>query len=128
MKLDYDFIKKILLEMEDNEDFQISSHKLMKKLEISHDLERKFMGHIKLLGDRNFIESDSKNHSFGFKIKMSQYLINNVNYRITAQGHEFLDMLKNDTVFNKIKNFALPNAFDIGKQILISLVTGGLNG
>ena len=47
---------------------------------------------------------------------------------MTAKGYEFLDMLKQDTVFNKVKNFTITNAFEIGKQLLISLATGAING
>ena len=40
-------------------------------------------------------------------------------YRITANGYEFLDILKNDTILNKIKHFAIQNAWEIGKQLII---------
>lgn len=112
--------------MEENDDFQIQSFKLMKALGITHELERLYMGHIQVLGDNHLIECDDKKHPYGFKIKTNNYCINNANYRITARGYEFLDMLKQDTVFNKIKNFTVSNAFDIGKQMLIALATGGI--
>ena len=52
------------------------------------------------------------------------YIISNPSYRITAQGYEFLDILKNDTVLNKIKNFAISNAWEIGKQLLVQYAIG----
>ena len=121
MKLDYDFIKQILLTMEDYDKHEIENFELMKRLDITNDNEDKFIGHILILGDNGFIDSSNLKHPYGFaRISRGDvYQIINDNYRITAHGYDFLDILKNDTVLNKIKNFAIKNAWEIGKQLII---------
>lgn len=130
MKLDYDFIKHILLIMEENESHQIWVNSLLKNLEINADNQSmmdKYAGHIKILGDCGYIDCDWKDTEYGIEeYGDGTFQCFNVQYRITAQGYEFLDVLKNDTVLNKVKNFALPTAFELGKQFLIQLVTGQL--
>ncbi len=49
-------------------------------------------------------------------------LYHNVNYRLTAKGYEFLDLLMHDTVINKIKDFSISTAIEVGKQILIKSI------
>ena len=121
MKLDYDFIKQILLTMEECEKHEIENLELMRLLNITKDDEDRFIGHILVLGDNNLITSANLNHPFGFA-RVSRgdiYQIINDKYRITAQGYDFLDVLKNDTILKKIKNFAIQNAWEIGKQLII---------
>ena len=88
MKVDSDFIRQILLAMEDEDDYLISSHHLMQKLNIKgHDLERKFMGHILILADKDLIESFSSKYPFGFVYCVGgEYSIIDVGYRLTARG------------------------------------------
>ena len=73
MKLDYNFIKQILLVMEECDSHEIECHKLMQtigvmdtKSVISKDLKEKFIGHIKILGDKYFIESSDTKGNYGF--------------------------------------------------------------
>jgi len=128
MKLDYDFIKKILLTMEEYEEHSIRAHILMKKLNINSKTGKdKFIGHILILGDNGAIDCDYAEHKYGLVYFINgNYDILNVNYRLTAKGYEFLEILKNDTAFNKVKDFALNTALDIGKQIIVKLATGGM--
>ena len=128
MKLDYEFIKKILITMEEYNEYCIRAYELIKKLNISTDKEKdKFIGHILILGDNNLIDCDNKEYKFGLVYFLGgNYDILDTNYRITAQGYEFLDILKNETAFNKVKNFAINTAIEIGKQIIIKVATGGM--
>ncbi len=127
MKLDYNLIKQILLTMAECDTHEIRSKTLMQAIGvldskniINEQLLDVFVGHIKILGDKNLIECSDKTNKFGFAKGLNDnYTISNPNFRITAQGYEFLDILKNDNVFNKIKNFAISNAIEIGKQLLI---------
>ena len=120
MKLDYNFIKKILLTIEEYNLHEIANFKLMEILGVSKEQEDKFIGHILILGDNNFIDSVNKKFPFGFAkaIKSDVYQIVNDKYRITAQGYEFLDVLKKDNIFNQIADLAVPTAFKIGTQLL----------
>lgn len=132
MKLDYNFIKQILLVMEGCESHEIECFKLMQSIGVMDDKRiinensiEKFIGHVKILGDKYFLESTDKKGNYGFAKSLNgDYIMSNPSYRITAQGYEFLDILKNDTVLNKIKNFAISNAWEIGKQLLVQYATG----
>ncbi len=133
MKLDYKFIKEILLTMENYDKHEISSYELWQKIGvmdskhcIDEDMLDKFLGHIKVLDDNGCVECSNKN--FGVVPTCGNYRIANVTFRLTAQGYEFLDVLKNDTAFNKVKDFAISNAIDIGKQIIVQLATGAIHG
>lgn len=126
MKIDYDFLKKILLEMGKNEDYYIFSSELMQRLypEMgkNDEADHKFIGHIKILFDADCIENEFSQKKYsGFSININNHVIySNQPYRLTHKGYDFLDMLKNDSIFKKIKNFAIDNAFEIGKQLLLS--------
>jgi len=126
MKIDYKFLKSILIVMEEYELHQIRCYDLMQKIGVmdenhvlNEELTEKFVGHIKILGDNYFIESSDKQGNYGFGNMNKGYAMSNPLYRITANGYEFLDILKNDTILNKIKNFAIQNAWEIGKQLII---------
>lgn len=124
MKLDYNFIKQILLTMEENNKHEIPLNSLLKNLKIltidgkiDENLIDKFIGHVKILGDNFFIECS--NEEYGFMETCDGYaVITNANYRITAQGYEFLDILKKDNILKQIADLAVPTAFKIGTQLL----------
>lgn len=132
MKLDYEYIKKLLRIMEEYPKHQIKCDILLKELSIDIDVDEeeldKFLGHIKILGDDFLIESTAL--EYGFEMTHAGRKRGEASYRLTSKGYEFLDVLKNDTAFNKIKNFALSNALDIGKQIIVEvsskMLTGGM--
>lgn len=130
MKIDYDFIKEILLIMEDYKEHEINNISLLEKL--GKQNEDKFIGHIKLLGDNNFIDYDinTTQCEYGFKSfpGVSGYKILDTNYRITAQGYEFLDILKNNTVLNKLRDFTISNVLYIGREIIIRTAVSSITG
>lgn len=121
MKLDYDFIKQILLTMEEYDKHEIENLELMKYLNIADEDVDKFIGHILILGDNGLIDTHHLKYPYGFAriLRENVYQIVSDKYRITAQGYEFLDVLKNDTILKKIKNFAMKNALEIGKQLIV---------
>lgn len=123
MKLDYQLIKDILLTLENYPQHQMSSFDLMNSLKIDENSLEEFIGHIKIMGDYCLIESSDKQGNYGFMLAANGRIIPvNCNYRLTASGYEFLDILKNDTIFKKIKDYAIPNAIEIGKQLLVSFL------
>jgi hypothetical protein len=78
--------------MEENEDYIINSHELMEKLDIkTRKAERKFMGHILILGDEKLIEAVGAKHPFGFVYAVEgAYSIVDTGYRLTSKGHEII--------------------------------------
>lgn len=124
MRIDRNFVREIFLAMQEHEDYVISSHTLMKKLGVSgREQERKFMGHILILGDKGLIESFYTKYPFGFvNCVGGEYSIIDVDYRLTARGYEMIDIFKHDEIFEKVKDYTLSNAVELAKEILIDEV------
>ena len=98
MRLDSNFIKKILLTMVRYDDYLINSHTLMTMLDIKgKDMERKFMGHILVLGDEGLIESIYSKFPFGFVNSIDgNYSIVDTDYRLTSKGYKMAEVLQNN--------------------------------
>lgn len=126
MKLDSDFIKEILTIIENEEDYVISSHTLMRELGIkTRAQERKFMGHILLLADNRLLESFPSKYPFGFVYCVGgEYSIVDVSYRLTARGYELIDILNNREIFEKVKNLSVDNALEVSRQLLVRKAVG----
>lgn len=129
MKLNYDLLKNILTVMEGEDSHLIQSDVLAKALsfDLSNDDDfDRFSGHIKLLYDYGCI--DSKNPDLGFMQTYSGWVYASVNYRLTSRGYEFLDILNEPRVFDKIKNLSISTAWDVGKALLTSVLVAKLGG
>lgn len=74
MKLDYKFIKEILLTIENQYSHEMRNYDLMKALnvissndadgKVNNDLIEKYVGHIKILWEDSILKSSSDNHGF----------------------------------------------------------------
>ena len=124
MKLDYKFIKQILETMENYDGHQICLGNLMEIISINDENEDKFIGHIKILADYDCIDTSSSEMGFRYGIDGSLSINGGSRYRLTARGYEFLDVLKQDKILNKIKDYAIPTAFEIGKNLLTEFLSG----
>ncbi|MBS6552390.1 MAG: DUF2513 domain-containing protein [Clostridium sp.] len=133
MKQDYNLMKSILETMEDCEKPYIESYELAEKLgllnrntmQVLDDSKlNDFIGHIYLLGDNRCIDSTAKNYGWQYNIHSCDYMGTNASYRMTAQGYEFLEMLRKKNIFEKIKGLTVPVALEVGKSLLISKLTG----
>lgn len=120
MKLDYGFLKNILRSLQQNESHLMSLVSLARDVEIDLTDDKqfdKFMGHIKLLAENFHV--DCANEDLSFTLTGDGFDYCDTDYRLTGNGYELLDILQKDTVFNKIKQFSLSVAFDVGKSLLI---------
>lgn len=125
MKYDYELIKNILLAMEEYPEYRITQAELEKIINIDIKNKNKFIGHIFLLGDSQLIECDAKKSEYGFRYGSANDLFEeNCNYRMTANGYEFLEILKNDNLYKKIKNYVLPIALEVGKELFVEFIKG----
>lgn len=120
MKLDYEYLKQILTKMEECPTHRIQSGVLLEDLNTNEIDRDKFFGHIRILFDFGCIDCPDEDLGIQYMLNGNVFCTS-APYRLTAKGYEFLDILKNKTVFNKIKDFAISNAWDIGKQLLITL-------
>ncbi len=125
MKLDYEFIKQILLTLEGNEEHLMELENIFKILNIKDDKDiDKLAGHLKIIGDNFCIECSSANYGFSYSVGNFVSINGNAKYRLTARGYEFLDILKKDTIFNKIKDLSISTAFEVGKNLLTTYLSG----
>ena len=103
MKIDSDYVKKILIKAQSSERAIFNIYDLVEtKSEIS---DEKFVFHMQILSDQKLIVTDSDNSS---DIGVSRTGNGQVNWRLThlrltSAGHDFIEALTNDTVWNKIK-------------------------
>lgn len=81
-----------------------------------------FIGHFFLAKDSKLIEEMSVCFFVGQGYNYPAPA-NGGKVRITAQGLEFLEALKNDTVFHKVKDLSLGVAADVGKSLLTTLIS-----
>ena len=119
MKIEIDYIKQILNSIEDCDNNDYPSLKyLMDSLGVSTDIEIiKLRFHLNILKDGGFIESRS--NDFGISTGMNSHIIINssVGTRITLNGSQLLESLKNDTIWSKTKTALKEISVDTLKQI-----------
>ena len=120
MKRDLDLIREIMLVLEDKMEYD-------KKFQSAHLIEviqdktlsaEKLAYHVGLLVENDFIKAKEYKYQSG---EPTDYLINT----ITSQGQDFIDTIRQDTTWNKIKDkssniggFTLSLLVDIGKEYL----------
>ncbi len=125
MKQDMEYIKLILQTLADNESYFMMLENLAKKLQEKTNEQQpfndKFIGHIFLAKDANLIAELGICFFTGQQYPHPM-LANGAKLRITAQGLEFLEALKNDTIFHKVKDFSLGVATDVGKNLLTTFL------
>lgn len=127
MKIDYGFIKEILIIIEQQNSNSIKNYDLMKQLGVmsSNDVDGvinetlidNYVDYIQLLCENSILSSSAKNAGFA-QTAQGGYIFGNATYKITMSGYQFLDALRNDTIFNKIKGYTLPIAINLGTQYL----------
>ncbi|ACX82568.1 Uncharacterised protein [Aggregatibacter actinomycetemcomitans] len=113
MKRNWDLIRKILIKLEEKAD----STSWLQDNEIKGYDTQTIAYHYKLLTDAGLIKS----------VDMSS--MNEISYAalsLTWQGHEFLDKIRNDSVWNKVKSTvqskSLDLSFDVIKQAATALI------
>lgn len=125
MKQDMEFIKLILQTLADNETYFMALDDLAEQIQQKTNAEKpfndKFIGHFYLAKDTNLIAELGVCFFVGQKYCLPTPA-NGAKLRITSQGLEFLEVLKQNTIFHKIKDFSLGVATDVGKKLLVSII------
>lgn len=126
MKQDMELIKLILQTLADDENYFMLSDDLAKQIQEKtnekEEFNNKFIGHFFLAKDANLISEMSVCFFTGQGYNRAMPA-NGGKVRITAQGLEFLAALKEDTIFNKIKDYSIGVAAETGKSLLVSLIS-----
>lgn len=119
MKRDLDLIREIMLVLEDKMEYgkNFQSEQLLEEMQNKTLTAEKLAYHLGLLVESDFIKAKKYNSYSNEPI----YLINT----ITFQGQDFIDIIRQDTTWNKIKekaysigSFSLSLLVDIGKEYL----------
>ncbi|MBO5038848.1 MAG: DUF2513 domain-containing protein [Alphaproteobacteria bacterium] len=126
MKQDYELIKLILQTLAENDSYCVPLDSLAKQIQEktgeSELFNDKFVGHFFLARDTKLIEELGVCFFTGQQYH-KPVPANHAKLRITAQGLEFLEALKNDNIIHKIKEFSVGTAMDIGKSLLTNLIS-----
>lgn len=126
MKQDFELIKLILQTLADNDCYYMQLENLAKTIqEKTHESDSfndKFVGHFFLAKDTNLIAELSVCFFTGQQYHKPMPA-NMAKVRITAQGLEFLEALKEKSVFHKIKDLSLDVAVDVGKSLLTEFIS-----
>lgn len=132
MKQDMEFIKLMLQTLAENESYYMSlsyfAKQMQEKTKAQEPFNDKLVGHFFLAKDAGFITEVGVCFFCG-QTYSKPTPANGAKLRITAQGLEFLEALKNDNVFHKVKDFSLGIAADVGKTLLADIIrnTLGIN-
>jgi len=90
--------------------------------DIIGDDEHKFVFHIEIMVDRFLIASTLENGSIGIMRTNSGYAVGIVEWRLTAEGHDFAAALTKpsilDTIKGKFQQEGLSAVIDIAKKIV----------
>ncbi len=105
VKRDMDLIKKIMLEIQ-SESFNNT---------IQGYEEQQVLYHVKLLINANFVDGRCYDDNSTPKPSIVGVIVRD----LTWQGHDFLDVLKDDSKFNTIK--------DLGKSLSLEAIKSALN-
>ena len=120
MKRDLDLIREIMLVLEDKMEYDknFQSAHLIEVIQDKTLSAEKLAYHVGLLVENDFIKAKEYKYQSG---EPTDYLINT----ITSQGQDFIDTIRQDTTWNKIKEkasslggFTLPLLVDIGTEYL----------
>lgn len=127
MKRDMDLVRKILFAMEESNQVLYSSNSPPKIDGYSRD---EIVYHMRIMSQSNLLayekEVDIREYSSGVRGQPNtKHKIISEFFSISWQGHEFLDALRSDTIWQKVKDtmanaggFVLEIAISIGKEYI----------
>lgn len=117
MKRDWDLIRRILLKLEETGTIGSSLY----SDEIPHFDSEKVAYHFKILADSKLITGRDNS-----TLDRADFVAQN----LTWQGHELLDQIRNDSIWQKIKGKAREKSIDLSldviKQIASNLISSML--
>lgn len=131
MKIELDYIKKLLTKAQDSEKAIFTIFELVdNEAEIDTEI---FVFHLKILADQNLIVSDNDNSSNIGDSRLGNGVLiwNRKNLRLTNKGHDFIDAIQNKTVWNKlkkeVKSKSLSAIESTAKSLLTKIIEQSLN-
>lgn len=127
MKLDLDYVKKLLNTINDCDDDRVSLGYLFENLVTEPDENdmqgKKLRHHLTILRGAGFIMSSSPDLGFRTVLDGSFVCAMNATYWPTMEGYKLLESMNNDTLFNKIKGGLSYFGIETLKQIPALTIT-----
>ncbi|MDF2950541.1 MAG: hypothetical protein K0S18_124 [Anaerocolumna sp.] len=117
MKRDMDLIRKILFDLEKQSDGTP-----VYDLEIDGHSDKEVAYHCKLLYDAGYVLNYDASYADG------DYLIGFGVGSISWDGHELIDTIRNDTVWNKTKDTVVKNGLSMTVDVIKEIATSILSG
>lgn len=103
MKLNHAYIKNILLAVESEDDARPYLKDVLKRLGLE-DFNQEFLLHYEVLFDYGFIESTLNDGTIGIQQGAGGDIVwANIPIRLTASGHEFIEAINKNEVWEIIK-------------------------
>ena len=94
MKRDPDLIRKLMLRLEEAPASTVMQGSDMRDIEPD---DARLVEHLQLLLDEDFIEG---NNAGGWEVNAEAFIIQ----RVTSAGHDFIDAIRDDTIWEKTKD------------------------
>ena len=131
MKIEIDYIKKLLTKAQDSEKAIFTIFDLVDdRNEVDTET---FVFHLKILADQDIIVSDNDNSSNIGDSRLGKGALtwDLKNLRLTNKGHDFIVALQNKTVWNKlkkdVKSKSLSAIESTAKSLLTKIIEQSLN-
>lgn len=135
MKIDHDYLKKMLEAFEAAPEpvFYVSD---FKEADLGYD-DPQFVFHLGILDDQGFIVRDDRKTGFGLmRGADGRHAWSIVPLRLTSQGHDFIEALRNKEVWATLKkdfkDASISTLWDVSKKLLENFtrkkIEGILNG
>ncbi|MBS4773117.1 MAG: DUF2513 domain-containing protein [Proteobacteria bacterium] len=127
MKINYIYLKKIITAICERESHTVTTEDLLDTMNIP-DLRSeydKFFGHLLILKDIGCIEEISPSSKQSLGIIYNTDGLNSYGsclIRLTSYGYDFLDVLNQPKILEKIKGLGLAAAAEVGKLLLHKLI------
>ena len=84
--------------------------------------DEQMLFHLQLLNDGGFVQSMDDDSAFGFEEVCDEFCYRDVSLRLTAQGHEFIEALDKqeiwDVVKGQFKGASLKTLFTVSRAML----------
>ncbi len=135
MKIDHDYLKK-MLEAFENAPAPVFYVPDFRAADLNH-CDPQFIFHLGILNDQGFVARDDHKAGFGLQYNMDGSAAwSIIPLRLTAQGHDFIEALKNKEVWATLKkdfkDASINTLWDVSKKLLEGYakkkVEGLLNG
>ncbi|HXU93296.1 MAG TPA: DUF2513 domain-containing protein [Gallionella sp.] len=122
MKIDQEYLKQ-LLEAFESADRPFIDLNDIEKAGLTEN-EHAFVFHMQILDDKNLIQQANGDPGFGLQhgVGGDEYYWSVIPLRLTADGHEFLEALRNEEVWSQLKaNFkdaSIDTLWGVSRQLL----------